>query len=107
MLKHIVMFKINESFQGKAREKTLAELKSRLESLKNSIQEVRVLEVGINLGPSASASDLVLYSEFNDLAALERYRIHPEHVRVVDFITRTCSERRVVDYEGQEPGRED
>lgn len=102
MLKHIVMFKINESFQGREREKTVAELKSSLESLKAHIQEVRVLEVGINVGPSANAADLVLYSEFYDMSALERYQVHPEHLRVVDFIKKTCSERRVVDYEDRE-----
>ena len=53
---------------------------------------VKCLEVGINMGTSASASDIALYSEFDNMQALEDYRIHPEHVKVVEFIEKICSE---------------
>jgi hypothetical protein len=98
MIKHIVMFRLKDSAVGKSKDENLQELKILLESLREKIPVVRCLEVGINMGKSASASDIALYSEFDDMQALEDYRLHPEHVRVVEFIDKVCSERRVLDY---------
>lgn len=98
MIKHIVMFRLKESALGKSKDENLQKLKVLLESLQKKIPVVKCLEVGINIGASASASDIALYSEFDDLQALEDYRIHPEHVKVVEFIDKVCSERRVADY---------
>ena len=99
MIKHIVMFRLKESALGRSKNENLQELKILLESLQEKIPVVKCLEVGINMGKSASASDIALYSEFDDMQALENYRIHPEHVKVVDYIDKICSERRVADYE--------
>ena len=98
MIKHIVMFRLKESALGRSKNENLQELKILLESLQEKIPVVKCLEVGINMGKSASASDIALYSEFDDMQALEDYRIHPEHVKVVEFIDKICSERRVADY---------
>ena len=99
MIKHIVMFRLKESALGRSKNEHLQELKALLESLQENIPVVKCLEVGINMGKSASASDIALYSEFDDMQALEYYRLHPEHVKVVEFIDKVCSERRVADYE--------
>ena len=99
MIKHIVMFRLKESALGRSKNENLQELKILLESLQEKIPVVKCLEVGINMGKSASASDIALYSEFDDMKALEDYRIHPEHVKIVEFIDKVCSERRVADYE--------
>lgn len=98
MIKHIVMFRLQESALGKSKDENLQELKVLLQSLQEKIPIVRCLEVGINIGSSASASDIALYSEFDDMQALEDYRIHPEHIKIVEFIDKVCSERRVADY---------
>lgn len=99
MIKHIVMFRLKDSAEGHSKDENIRKLKILLESLKEKIPVVKCLEVGMNMGKSASASDIVLYSEFDDMQALEVYREHPEHKKAVDFITKVCSERRVVDYE--------
>ena len=99
MIKHIVMFRLKEAALGRSKNENLQELKILLESLQEKIPVVKCMEVGINVGKSASASDIALYSEFDDIQALENYRIHPEHVKVVDYIDKVCSERRVADYE--------
>ena len=93
------MFRLKESALGKSKDENLQVLKVLLESLQDKIPVVKCLEVGINMGTSASASDIALYSEFDNMQALEDYRIHPEHVKVVEFIEKICSERRVADYE--------
>lgn len=99
MIKHIVMFRLEDSAEGHSKAENTRKLKAILESLKKKIPVARCLEVGVNIGASASASDIVLYSEFDDMQALEVYREHPEHKKAVEFITQVCSERRVADYE--------
>jgi len=94
MLKHIVMFRMKSA----EREKHLSELKDRLQALKNKIPEVLHLETGLNISTSPSAFDLVLVTDFNDEKALNTYREHSEHQKVVKFIRETVDEISVVDY---------
>ncbi len=99
MIKHIVMFRLKDSAEGHSKMENAMRLKELLESLKEKIPGIKYLEVGMNQGKSKSASDIVLYSEFDNMEALENYRRHSEHIKALDFIERVCSERRVVDYE--------
>jgi hypothetical protein len=99
MIKHIVMWKLRDVAEGRSKVENAAALKILLESLKDNIPEVQELEVGLQMTGADGASDVVLYSEFNSVEALDIYRKHPEHRKAVDYVTKICSERRVVDYE--------
>lgn len=92
MLKHVLMFRLKDKTKG------AQEIKAALEALPQAIPEILAYEVGINVSQSPAASDLFLYSEFEDEAALERYRRHPEHQKVLKLIEEFCSEKTVVDY---------
>lgn len=96
MLKHLVFFRIAPGAGDKAA--VAAEVKRRLDALPPLIQEVRDWEVGIDLSGTGSSFDLALYTSFDDREALERYRVHPEHQKVVAYIQSVTSERAVVDY---------
>lgn len=98
MIKHIVMFRLKDSAEGRGKRENLGILKTVLESLPAKIPGIKCFEVGMNEGESKSASDIVLYSEFDTMQDLEGYRRHPEHLKVVEMIEKICSERRVVDY---------
>lgn len=93
MIKHIVMFKLTEKT-----EQNLGELKDRLLGLKEKIDVLQSLEVGINYIPSNRAMDIVLTTTFTDGEALETYRLHPDHQNVVTRIKELCSETKVVDF---------
>ncbi len=95
MLRHIVMlrFKDHEKVDQNARE-----FKERLMALESLVPELKRMEVGLNVNTKPSAYDLVLTSDFDDEAALNAYRIHPEHVKVLDFMRSIVSETAVVDY---------
>jgi hypothetical protein len=54
--------------------------------------------VGINFSEATVAYDLVLISEFFSKEALSSYQMHPEHVKVADFVGKVCESRVVVDY---------
>ena len=98
MLKHIVMWKLKEFAEGKSKMENAKEIKSRLENLKGKINEIDVIEVGININNSVQSYDVVLYSEFKDEDDLERYQKHPEHVKVGEFIGKVREDRVVADY---------
>ena len=98
MFKHIVMWKLREQADGAAKERDALAIKARLEGLKATLPEISHIEVGINACDSAVAYDVVLYSEFEDLDALERYRVHPDHKEAAAFVSSVTSDRAVADY---------
>ena len=100
MIRHIVMWKVKESLNGKTRQELMLEMKDRLEVLPRVVPGVLQLEVGCHLGsPSDAAADLVLVTAFKDRAGLALYDTHPEHEKVKPFVRDRTTERRMVDYE--------
>ena len=43
--------------------------------------------------------DLALYSIFKDKASLDGYQVHPEHLKVKEFVHSVITDRAVVDFE--------
>ncbi len=95
MLRHIVMMKFSD--RKKAPE-LAKQVKKMLENLVAVITELKNMEVGINISTRDSAFDLVLVADFDDEKALDAYRVHPEHVKVIDFMKKTVEKTAVVDY---------
>lgn len=96
MIKHIVMWNINNS---EDKNEVLKILKEKLEALKDKIYEIQSIEVGFNYNSSDSAYDVVLYSEFKTKEDLSAYVIHPAHVAVGQYVRSVVKDRVVVDYE--------
>jgi len=98
MIKHVVMFKLKPSIADETRPDYLTRLKSELDALEEKIPEIKYFETGINVAKSERAYDVVLISEFESLETLEIYRLHPEHLKVVEFIKGICNSTIAVDY---------
>ena len=98
MIRHIVMFKLRKTGDGKADERTKTEVKTRLESLPAKIEVIRSMEVGINVVESERAFDVALVSTFDSLDDLETYRVHPDHQEVVRFIATVKDQSAAVDF---------
>lgn len=96
MVKHIVMYKLKPFAEGEDKKANAIKIKKKLESLQNVVPGAFKIEVGINYNPGGY--DVVLYSEFNDHDALETYQIHPEHIRVKEFVHSVIESRVVADY---------
>ena len=99
MIKHIVMWKLKEDVGGVGKVENIAEMKERLEVLKDQIAEIKELEVGINTKQSDTAYDIVLLTSFGSQADLNSYQAHPEHRNVGRFIQDVTRERCIVDFE--------
>jgi len=75
MIQHIVLFKLNE------------------------IEVLRFIQVGQNYELMSSSHDICLITHFETLGDLEVYRVHPEHLKVVELIKSNTSSRAVIDFE--------
>ena len=99
MITHVVMWKFKDTAEGHEKAANLVMAKELLEELKGKIPEIRGMQVGLDLVHSAQSYDLVLVARFDSLQALETYRDHPEHQRVVRFLRSVHGGRVVVDFE--------
>lgn len=97
MLKHIVFIRVTDS-QSKTRLETIKVLRDKLLELSPEIETVLHLEVGENISARTVAYDLALVVHFADEVALETYRFHPSHVKVLDYMKTLDIETAVVDY---------
>lgn len=93
MIKHIVFFKLPQDFTQKDL------FVEKLNNLKETIEFIRALEVGINFAQSDRAFDLSLTVVLDDKQALANYATHENHLPVVEFIRSNAIETKVVDYE--------
>lgn len=99
MLKHIVMWVLKDEAEGATKAENAQKMKDMLEGLVGKVPGPVELEVGINIDPEGGVSDVALYTIFKDVEGLKGYAVHPEHLKVVDFIKKVAAERRCVDYE--------
>lgn len=97
MIKHIVAWRIADGEDKAAR---AAAIKENLEALKDKIECLVDIQVGLNYNTTEAASDVVLVSTFKTKEDLEAYQDHPAHKAVgASYVRPYVKERRVVDYE--------
>ncbi|NOX46601.1 MAG: Dabb family protein [Chlorobi bacterium] len=99
MVKHIVMLKLKDTENRIEKLENALQLKKAIEALGYKIDEVKYMEVGLNYNEKPTAFDLVLTSTFDNGEALDAYRGHPEHIKVLDFLDKVTEKTAVVDYE--------
>ena len=97
MLVHIVIWKVIGATDAE-KAAQLMEIRDLLESLPGQVPYVKNLRVGINVVKSPHAADVVLYTEFNDLEALQAYQQHPAHLEIAEKVGALVGERRAVDF---------
>lgn len=95
MLRHIVMMTFSER---EKLESTAVTVKQLLLKLEDSIETLLKMEVGLNFSSRDTAYDLVLIADFNNEKDLDHYRVHPEHIKVLDYLTTVVDKTTVVDY---------
>jgi hypothetical protein len=70
-----------------------------LGGLPGKIAEIKEFRFGKDVIRSERSYDLGLVSSFDDLDALERYQVHPEHQKVLAIIKANISGVVAVDFE--------
>lgn len=94
MITHIVLFKlVNPTAENQAATRDM------LLSMDGKIDQLRHLEVGIDIIRSERSYDIALTTRFDSLADLETYQNHPYHAGdVVPFMKSVCLSSVAVDY---------
>ena len=99
MIRHIVMFKLNEFATPADKQAKMQEIKTRLEALIDKIDVLRMIRVDFNVNP-AETWDIILTTELDTLEDVSTYANHPEHVAVAKgIIGPVKADRACVDYE--------
>ncbi|MFQ5736833.1 MAG: Dabb family protein [Thermodesulfobacteriota bacterium] len=94
MITHVVLFKLKDNTK-----KNIERTRRMLLALKDRIPVLRSFEVGVDIIRSERSYDLALIARFDTPEDLDAYRVHPDHVNVVDFIAQVKESATVVDFE--------
>lgn len=98
MINHIVLFKLKD-YPEAEKPLLIIEMKSLLEGLKGKIDELKYIEVGLNYELNSKSYDVALISHFKSVEDLDKYRVHPEHKKVLNRFSEIRLERAAVDFE--------
>lgn len=100
MIRHVVMFDFLEEAEGRSAMENARIAQEMLEKLPDSISWIRRSETGLN-HPDANQANyhLCLIADFDSQEDLERYIVHPDHVKVGEFMKKVRRSRSCVDYE--------
>lgn len=99
MINHVVLFKLNKYENSEEKQEVLNQFKTKLLDLKNFIPQLKFIEVGTNYQLNSASYDLCLITHFESIDDLKIYQVHPEHLKVVEFVKQVTSERAAVDFE--------
>ncbi|MFF8968635.1 Dabb family protein [Streptomyces sp. NPDC014995] len=77
MIRHLVLFKLNEGVERD--DPRVVEGEAAFRSLGDRIEELRFWELGWNISERPIAYDFAINSAVEDAAALKRYLEHPAH----------------------------
>lgn len=98
MVKHIVLFKLKNEASAEEKQTVALKFKSAIEALPTVIPFIKHVEVGININPDEQWN-IALYSEFDTLAEVKAYAVHPAHVAAAKLLADLKESRSCVDYE--------
>jgi len=94
MITHIVMFRLKDRSPGSV-ERTAQVLRD----MEGKIDELRSIEVGVDVLRTERSFDIALTTTFDSLEALQAYQVHPVHKKVIEHMNEAREVSYSVDYE--------
>jgi len=95
MLKHVVFLKFKEGIT----DTEIATLEKALGGLPAKIPEIKGFQFGRDIVRSERSCDFSLVSDFDNLEAMKRYQVHPDHVPVIAMVRSISASILAVDFE--------
>lgn len=96
MIRHTVMFSLVEE----NKENNLNKIFELAETLLKDIEGLRGFNVVRNFKDAPTSNyDFCLIFDFDNMDDLNKYQVHPDHVKFVDFVKTCKKERACIDYE--------
>ena len=100
MIRHIVMWKLDTSYEEDEKLKLLKEIQVQLMALKSKIEELKSINVYANSKKAPQANyDVMLDTTFDSFKDLDKYQKHPDHVEVGKFLKTLKINRSAIDFE--------
>ncbi len=99
MIKHIVMWQLKDHAEGADKISNAKKMKALLDACADIVPGVLKFEVALAQPELEATYDVVLYSEFESVAALDAYQNHPQHVALKPFVGAVRLARQCMDYE--------
>ncbi len=99
MIKHIVMWQLKEHAEGADKAFNAQKMKTLLDACADIVPGILTFEVVLAQPGYECTYDVVLYSEFESMAALDAYQNHPQHVALKPFVGAVRASRQCMDYE--------
>jgi hypothetical protein len=97
MIKHIVLFKFKPFTNKEEKQAKESEIKEALLALKDKIEVLKSIEVGLNSNPDEEYN-LALTTTFDRFDDIKTYAKHHAHLEVVALIKDVKEKRACVDY---------
>lgn len=98
MIRHVVSWKLAAEDEA-GRADAVAQISSLLGALPAVSPGILSLTVGTNMAYFENNWDVVLVADYEDLAALDAYQVHPDHLAAVTVIRTLVTARAAVDFE--------
>ena len=97
MIRHVVMWRFADEGEGKTKQQNMQYIRDRL--MKPVIPQIKRMEIGIDVSHTDMSYDMMLLTEFDSLDDLHTYKVHPEHVKVSQYVGKVSTARVVADVE--------
>jgi hypothetical protein len=98
MIRHVVSWKLAAEDDAQRAEQA-AEVARRLNALDGVVPQLRSISAGANVAYPDTNWDVTLVADFDSIAELEAYQVHPAHEEVVAFVRSVVASRVAVDFE--------
>ena len=98
MIRHIVMWKFKEYAQDRTKEENLQYVKEKMEALPEQIDCLLSMHVYFNINDKPGMYDAVAVSTFKSLRDITKYRLHPSHKYITEYIALVRDGRASVDF---------
>jgi len=100
MIKHIVIWKFKHFDNENAKKETIEKLKILFNALPSKISEIKKLDLSTNSEKAPIDNfDMVLTIDFESMEDMYAYKIHPEHIKVAEYLKSVRESRAAIDYE--------
>ncbi len=99
MIIHISMAKYKESAQGRTKQENMLLGKQKTEAMAAQTPSIKRIMVGINMLAVPNAYDVVSYSEYEDMKAVEATETNPAHDELIAFLHEVVEISHAVTFE--------
>lgn len=98
MIRHIVLFKLNETYVNESRALILNQIEKQAAKLPQAVAEIRHYNFVVDILHGNGSFDFGMIMDFDSIDDLNKYQVHEAHLEFVAFIRQHRQQRVSLDY---------